>query len=692
MGTVARAVVEIVVAPSQIQWGYFDPHAHTMQNFQGATGSAETAFMAIVTSPRTDPDVWARWVPALPQAGRYQVSVYVPDNHATATKARYYVHGVTGQAPQECVVNQASVFNGWAPLGVFDFDPADPQIRVETQNAADDAAPRDQETAFCAVRWYLVPAGIVPWVWPVEGGEQKIGHPFNEPRNYGNHEGADLPAPLGTPVVAVAPGTIVSMHVWDGYGRTGTEAYGNDLVYSLDDGSGYILLYGHLSAFAAGLQPGDHVAQGQVLGLAGSTGNSSGSHLHLNVCHPTLGLDGYCYAKVVDPAPLLLGNITPDPNPAAGLVNQDVTNLLFKLAPQLGIADGWTLVTSLGWQDLAVPPENRARPFRMSRTQIKPAGFPAEQWAVISRKIVELAEATPAPQFATLPNGWHALKGVHGPADWEDWAWTETAFQTVAATHMQAVKVSVPKHPVPAMARLQGMVPLVIARLFVQMPQPRPAAAGTTVAGAADYFISSVEGPLTAAYNAGLRYFEVHNEPNLTDEGLRVYWQNGREFADFFTCITNKLRPRFPGAKFGWPGLSPSRTRYLAGPNRYYWRDFLDEAVTALRDADFLCAHFYWGADGTGYQTAVQDLQAFCNEHPDKVVFLSEFANNVLDASAAAMQLKGQQYAAFYGALQNLPPNLGAAFAFCLSSTGQFAEQALIDDHGNRTGIAKALE
>ncbi|MDE1179730.1 M23 family metallopeptidase [Paraburkholderia sp.] len=87
------------------------------------------------------------------------------------------------------------------------------------------------------------------------------------------HTGVDLAAPSGTPVVAAAPG-IVAFIGADG-------GYGNHVV--IRHAQGYTTYYAHLSGFASGLHIGDRVTQGQRLGAVGSTGSSTGPHLHFEV-------------------------------------------------------------------------------------------------------------------------------------------------------------------------------------------------------------------------------------------------------------------------------------------------------------------------------------------------------------------------------------------------------------------------
>lgn len=85
------------------------------------------------------------------------------------------------------------------------------------------------------------------------------------------HTGLDFAAPSGTPVVSVANGTVRSTEY--------AGSYGNRVVVALEDGTE--IWYCHLSSFS--VSPGESVAGGQQVGTVGSTGNSTGSHLHLEV-------------------------------------------------------------------------------------------------------------------------------------------------------------------------------------------------------------------------------------------------------------------------------------------------------------------------------------------------------------------------------------------------------------------------
>lgn len=98
------------------------------------------------------------------------------------------------------------------------------------------------------------------------------------------HPGIDMAAPTGTPIMAAADGIVV-LAEWNG-------GYGNCVI--IDHGNGIATLYGHQSRIAA--SEGDSVTEGQTIGYVGSTGYSTGPHLHFEV---------RVFGETTDPLPYL---------------------------------------------------------------------------------------------------------------------------------------------------------------------------------------------------------------------------------------------------------------------------------------------------------------------------------------------------------------------------------------------------
>jgi len=87
------------------------------------------------------------------------------------------------------------------------------------------------------------------------------------------HTGVDWAAPMGTPIYASGNGVVEKAGWEGGYGK----------YIRLKHNNGYETAYGHMTAFARGMEPGARVRQGQVIGFVGSTGLSTGAHVHYEI-------------------------------------------------------------------------------------------------------------------------------------------------------------------------------------------------------------------------------------------------------------------------------------------------------------------------------------------------------------------------------------------------------------------------
>ena len=111
---------------------------------------------------------------------------------------------------------------------------------------------------------------------PIEAfPREKLRDTFNASRGrHKKHHAIDLGAPRGTPIVAVSDGTIE---------RLGRDRRGGIVIYQRDATGRFVYFYAHLRRYAPGLKVGARVKKGEKIGEVGSTGRSSGPHLHFAI-------------------------------------------------------------------------------------------------------------------------------------------------------------------------------------------------------------------------------------------------------------------------------------------------------------------------------------------------------------------------------------------------------------------------
>ena len=125
---------------------------------------------------------------------------------------------------------------------------------------------------------YIWPCNGIRWITSKFGGRQSPGGIGST-----NHKGVDIGTPMGTPVLAAKSGTVTSAG-WNG-------GYGKCIV--INHGNGNSTLYGHLSSINVSVN--DKITQGQVIGYSGSTGNSTGPHLHFGIIENNSWVDPLNY-------------------------------------------------------------------------------------------------------------------------------------------------------------------------------------------------------------------------------------------------------------------------------------------------------------------------------------------------------------------------------------------------------------
>ena len=230
-------------------------------------------------------------IPALPSipslVGATALAVAATGAMSMSAASPATVVAVTG--PQS-LSGQANVLNGTSSIGISSaFENREKAVsRDSARQALADAAQEELEEAAEAqaeqragalaelaanAEKHAQEIALNAWKLPVAAGVYRLTSRFGECSFlWANcHTGLDFAAPSGTPVMSVANGTVTETSY--------AGSYGNRIIVTLDDGTE--IWYAHLSGYA--VNAGETVTGGSVIGYVGSTGNSTGPHLHLEV-------------------------------------------------------------------------------------------------------------------------------------------------------------------------------------------------------------------------------------------------------------------------------------------------------------------------------------------------------------------------------------------------------------------------
>jgi murein DD-endopeptidase MepM/ murein hydrolase activator NlpD len=141
---------------------------------------------------------------------------------------------------------------------------------------------------------------------PVQGiRREDLLDTFDDPRNgLRLHEAIDIMAPRNTPVLAVEAGRIVKLF---------SSVRGGLTIYQFDPTEAYCYYYAHLESYAPGLEEGNQVARGQVIGAVGTSGNAGPNNPHLHFAIFRLDARKHWWQGVpINPFPLLAGDADGD--------------------------------------------------------------------------------------------------------------------------------------------------------------------------------------------------------------------------------------------------------------------------------------------------------------------------------------------------------------------------------------------
>ena len=150
------------------------------------------------------------------------------------------------------------------------------------------ASTQDWDNLLTSIKTENYRQEVTPNLWPLDGGyiSSEFGSRANPFDGYSSdyHPGIDIADNYGAPVYASASGYVQRAGWYGGYGK----------YIKISHDYGYATAYGHLSSIE--ISAGDYVSKGQLIGYVGSTGYSTGPHLHFEVLH---------YGKQVNPRRLM---------------------------------------------------------------------------------------------------------------------------------------------------------------------------------------------------------------------------------------------------------------------------------------------------------------------------------------------------------------------------------------------------
>jgi murein DD-endopeptidase MepM/ murein hydrolase activator NlpD len=166
---------------------------------------------------------------------------------------------------------------------------------------------RDEQFKALFSRWQSLETGSQPTVASVSIPARAPLDAMRMTSNFGlrwhpvvggrrQHEGVDLASPVGTPIHATADGTVAKADWFGGYG----------LFVQLEHGGNLATRYGHMSRL--NVAAGQHVHKGDIIGYVGTTGRSTGPHLHYEVRVNGAAVNPIPYMQAADPVQLAVAD------------------------------------------------------------------------------------------------------------------------------------------------------------------------------------------------------------------------------------------------------------------------------------------------------------------------------------------------------------------------------------------------
>lgn len=391
--------------------------------------------------------------------------------------------------------------------------------------------------------------------------------------------------------------------------------WGNLIVErcTLFDGRLVYLRYAHVENVLVSV--GDAVTRGQRLASVGNGFGTVPYHLHFDVSETPIlntsptnwpGLDrAFLTANYSDPYVFLLAHgvatsvpptppvpVAPASVPRAGHSAVAVFNDNLRTAPM--IPSSVIQVVSTGQTvKVTADPVVGGDWWWVKVTYADKVGFMAAQrldGTVLNLKITTVTPppvSAPGLPFSVTERGVHGSAGGWAPSSAELDLIRSNAIRTILLLTWEGKQAAT---AIPAY-RSAGVQNFILRADAHEAP--------TTPQRFAQVTIPLVQEYVTALGTAKDVCIAIHNEPNIVAEGYGSTWQSGAEFATWWSAVAALYRTAFPGARLGFPALSPGGD--VAGV-RADEHTFASQALSAIARADWLGAHAYWqNSDGSDF-------------------------------------------------------------------------------------------
>lgn len=197
--------------------------------------------------------------------------------------------------------------------------------------------------------------------------------------------------------------------------------------------------------------------------------------------------------------------------------------------------------------------------------------------------------------------------------------------------------------------------------------------------------VNDTERTINALLNQGVLpnhiWVELHNEPNLTQEGLGASWANGFEFSQWLDAVLSLYTARIPYVKYIFPGLSPGWD--VPGVRQASDSFFSETSLSLIKSLDGLGVHAYW-SEMFPISTAVNEVLSYSNY--GLPIWITEASRN---DRPAKIDDYGTEYAAFINELRSVPNVKGVTYFVASASNSLFHPECWVVNGSSKGWASK---